>query len=100
MGKKAVKQDLILKGLDPKTAVIGADGLWTAPPEAANVIVETTTEVAIAVETNEAESQELRNALVMPVESAKADKPKASKAKKAKEQKVVESTDETKPEAE
>lgn len=93
MGKKAVRQDLILKGLDPKTAVVGADGLFTAPAEVTNV-----QEVAI-IETK-AQEEQPRNALVQLVESsAPADKPKTPKAKKAKEPKVEQSTEETKPEA-
>lgn len=93
MGKKAVKQDLILKGLDPRTAVVGADGLFTAPVVATNNV-----DVAI-IETGTDENQP-RNALVQFVESATADTPKTTKAKKAKKPKVDKSTEELMPDAE
>ena len=95
MGKKAVKQDLALKGLDPHTAVVGPDGLFMAPQEAPNY-----TEVAIPsaipdetpvqapvepTEPQETKSEELKLALSVPVESAKTEKPKTPKGKKTKE---------------
>lgn len=90
MGKKAVKQDFILKGLDPNTAVIGPDGLWMAPPEVANYTEASLAEVAEVV-VSEVVAKTPRNALVMPVESTKTEKPKTPKVKKPKEIKAVQS---------
>jgi len=35
MSKKSIRQDLILKGLDPNNVMIGTDGLFTAKTETA-----------------------------------------------------------------
>ena len=35
MSKKSIRQDLILKGLDPNNVMIGADGLFVAKTETA-----------------------------------------------------------------
>lgn len=95
MGKKAVKQDLALKGLDARTAVVGPDGLFMAPPEAPNYTEEaipsaTQDETPVQApvkptEPEETKSEEPKLALSMPVESAKTEKPKTPKGKKSKE---------------
>ena len=38
MSKKSVRQDLILKGLDPANVVVGEDGLFIAKNDAAVIL--------------------------------------------------------------
>lgn len=93
MGKKAVKQDLALKGLDARTAVVGPDGLFMAPPEVPNYTEEaipcaTQDETPAQAPTKppaEDTKSEPKLALSLPVESAKTEKPKTPKGKKTKE---------------
>jgi hypothetical protein len=43
MAKKSIRQDLILKGLDPNNVMIGADGLFIAKTEPASNTTEVKT---------------------------------------------------------
>lgn len=59
MSKKSVRQDLILKGLDPANVVVGEDGLFIAKNDAAVILRSDT------VEANTNEEKKLKNAFVM-----------------------------------
>lgn len=75
MSKKAIRQDLISKGIDPRTAIIGPDGLFMAPPAVVIPVREPDPEVVVANSYQAPVARPLRNALVMP---------KISKGKKTK----------------
>lgn len=72
MGIKPVIRDLIEKGIDPKTAIIGNDGLFQDP-----IIYSETTDIS------ESPAPYLRNGLVLLSESTESNKPRKPRKPKA-----------------
>jgi hypothetical protein len=60
MGKRAIRQDMILKGLDPNNVEIGEDGLFVSKKSKSEEIIE---EIVESNNTNE--TKKLKNAFVI-----------------------------------